>query len=435
MTHYDVVVIGGGASGMMAAIFAARAGKSVLVIEKNTTLGAKLQITGGGRCNITNAEYDIRKLLRHYGHAESFLYAPFSQFGVTDTFSFFELLGIRCKIEEHQRAFPLSEKAADVCRALVQEMKKYPLLSVQLGCRVTRIVEDSGHIMNLETSLGSMQGSHYILATGGMSHPETGSTGDGFQWLSRLGHTVLAPTPTLVPLRVSDAWVRACAGLTLDPMQLTFFLQGKKSFKVRGRLLCTHEGISGPIILNHSARVRELLDQGHVTATLDLFPGKDHGDLDREILELCNQHKNKIMRNILSEIVPQKLLISLEDYDELDILGHISPENLSMKVILETPAHSCTKEMRKALRDLLKAVPMTIHSLLGNDKAITVDGGVPLTEIDTRTMRSLKIKNLSITGDLLDINRPSGGYSLQLCWTTGYVAGIHTSVDSRETSQ
>lgn len=427
MKKYDVVVVGGGASGMMAAGTAAGQGKSVLLLEKNAQVGAKLQITGGGRCNITHAEYDVRKLLRAYGRAEPFLYSPFSQFGVDETFSFFASQGVPCKVEAYQRAFPVSEKATDVCAALLRWIRHLGV-EIKTGVRVHRINHDGQMIHSLETSQGEIFGDHIILATGGTSHPETGSTGDGFVWLRDLGHTVIDPTPTLVPLRVADAWVRACAGLTFDQMTLTFFQNDEKKFRIQGRLLCTHEGISGPVVLNSSARVRELLDAGFVTARLDMFPDHDHGALDHMMQDHILQGQNKLMKNILREVLPLKLLTVFVEQGAsiMASLPQYTASLISLEHILETPGHSCTQEMRKILVSLCKGLPMTILSLLGDNKAITVDGGVPLKEINMKTMRSLKIHNLSITGDLLDITRPSGGFSLQLCWTTGYVAGMHT---------
>lgn len=411
LSTYDVIVIGGGASGMMAAGRAAEAGKHVLLVEKNAKLGAKLAISGGGRCNITNAEDDVRLFLSKYGTADKFLHSAFAQFGMKDTFSFFESRGLPLKVEEHKRAFPATERAIDVVATLERYLAKGKV-EVRSGVTVKRIVATHGHIERVETSAGDFSAASYVLATGGVSHPETGSTGDGFAWLKELGHTVAEPTPTIVPLKVREGWVKELAGVSLPAMKITFFVHGAKKFSRSGPLLFTHFGISGPTILNSAGKVADLLQEGSVTAHLDLFPGVDHGMLDKKVTELFDTNKNKALKNVFKDLVPPGTS------DALLALTEIDPE---------TKVHSVTKEDRKSLVELMKRVPLTITGLMGLDRAVVADGGLPLTEVDTRTMRSRLVDNLFITGDLLHITRPSGGYSLQLCWTTGYVAGSNAS--------
>ncbi|MFA5933960.1 MAG: NAD(P)/FAD-dependent oxidoreductase [Candidatus Paceibacterota bacterium] len=405
---FDVIVIGGGASGMMAAGTAASLGKKVLIIEKNKSLGEKLKITGGGRCNITNAEYDTRKLLKNYGDAEDFLYSAFSQFGIKDTFSFFESRGLPLVIQARNRAFPHTEKAIDVFNVL----KKYvdqPGVQVKYGCAVKKIIHKNGIITGVETNQGNFSAKSFILATGGMSHPETGSTGDGFNLLKNLGHTVKNPIPTIVPLAVEDEWVKMLAGVSLSFMKITLYLDGKKQFSKTGKVLFTHFGLSGPLILNSSSKVAGLLESGHVRAIIDAFPDTDLGALEKLIIKVFDANKNKILKTVLRDIVPRGTTKGIE--------ALLSDINLMTKV------HSVTKEERKKITHLLKALPITISGLMGYDRAVVADGGVSLKEVDTRTMRSKLCENLYITGDLLNINRPSGGFSLQLCWTTGFIAG------------
>ncbi|MFA5996444.1 MAG: NAD(P)/FAD-dependent oxidoreductase [Candidatus Paceibacterota bacterium] len=412
ISTHDVLVIGGGASGMMAAGRAAELGKSVLLIEKNAKLGAKLSITGGGRCNITNAEEDERVLLTRYGAADKFLYSAFSQFGMRDTFSFFESHGLPLVIQAYKRAFPASEHASDVVTTL-EKYLAHRKVEVRTGVTVKKIVVAGGHIVRVETSAGDFSAHSYILATGGVSHPETGSTGDGFAWLKELGHTVAKPTPTIVPLKVREGWVKALAGVSLSAVKITFAVDGVKQFSKTGPLLFTHFGISGPTVLNSAGKVASLLPEGDVTATLDLFPGVDVGALDRKITETFDANKNKLLKNVLKDIVPPGMSEML-----LSFASGIDPE---------TKVHSVTKEDRKSLGKLCKCMPMAITGLMGLDRAVVADGGLPLTEVDMRTMKSKILDNLFITGDLLHISRPSGGYSLQLCWTTGYVAGSHAA--------
>lgn len=410
-THYDVIVIGGGASGMIAAGRAGERGKKVLLLEQNKTLGRKLAITGGGRCNVTNAEMDTGTLLKHYGEAEPFLYSAFSQFGVKDTFSFFESRNLPLIVEARKRAFPETQKAEDVVRTL-KEYVRASGVEVRTNEGVTEIISEHERVTGVRTKNGEYRTDAVILATGGVSHPETGSTGDGFEWLRKLGHTVVESTPTIVPLKVSDAWVGRLAGKKIPDAKIIFFVNDERRFSVRGDVLVTHFGLSGPTILNAAWQVAELLEEGEVSARIDTKPDFDTGILDAEVTRIFDVHKNKAVKNALSDIAPpgstETLLSLLSDIDA------------------EKKVHSVTKEERRRIVDLLKGVPVHIEGLMGFDRAVVADGGVPLIEIDTKTMCSRKIQNLYIVGDLLHINRPSGGYSLQLCWTTGYVAGSFT---------
>ena len=259
--EYDVIVIGGGASGMMAAGRAAELGKSVLLIEKNKHLGEKLKISGGGRCNITNATYDARAFVANYGDASQFLFSPLSQFGVKDTFTFFESKGLPLVVQARNRAFPHTEKALDVCNTLIAYMKAGKV-TVKSGCAVKKIRREGDMITGVETSAGIFTARHYILATGGVSHPETGSTGDGFGWLSGIGHTVKSPTPTIVPLATSEEWSHILSGVSLSFMKITFYIDDKKAFSKTGKVLFTHFGLSGPLILNSASKVGDLLQEG-----------------------------------------------------------------------------------------------------------------------------------------------------------------------------
>jgi predicted Rossmann fold flavoprotein len=408
MNIYDVIVIGGGASGMMAAGRAGELGKSVLLLEKNKNLGEKLKISGGGRCNITNAEEDIRILLKNYGEGEQYLYSPFSEFGIKDTFNFFEKRQLPLVVQARKRAFPHTEKALDVFKVLEKYIKN-GLVTVIPNSPVTKINVENGEITSVMCGRTQYVAGHYILATGGVSHPETGSTGDGFKWLSYIGHTVKDPTPTIVPLAVLDNWVKELAGVTLSFMKITFFVNGKKELMKKGKILFTHFGLSGPLILNLAGKVGDMLHAGVVTASIDAYPDTDLGALDKKVMNIFDKNKNKMLKNIIGEVVPEGMSGTLPI--------------LLPQINFETKVHSISREERKIITNILKALPVTISGLMGYDRAVVADGGIPLSEIDMKTMKSKKVKNLSVTGDLLNINRPSGGYSLQLCWTTGYIAG------------
>jgi predicted Rossmann fold flavoprotein len=405
--HYDVIVVGGGAAGMMAAGRAGERGKRVLLLEKNAKLGAKLAITGGGRCNITNAEEDTRVLLKHYGESDPMLHSPFSKFGVAETFGFFESRGLPLVVEARKRAFPRTQKAADVVRVLRAYLQAAQV-TVKTKCAVTDVRVKDGRIDSV-VSNKEYTADSYIFATGGLSHPETGSTGDGFGWLRSMGHAVHRPTPTVVPLRVGDEWLRAIAGKKLPDSKITFFVEGKKRFTARGDILVTHFGLSGPTMLNAAGQVADLLQEGAVEARIDTMPDRGIGELDKMLTASFDAQKNKALKNALREIAPPGTAETL-----LTTLPQIDPEK---------KVHSITKAERRLVVDLLKGISLQVTGLMGFDRAVVADGGIALAEIDEKTMRSRKVANLFIVGDLLHIRRPSGGYSLQLCWTTGYVAG------------
>lgn len=410
--NYDVIVIGGGASGMTAAIFAAQNKKRVLLIEKNNVLGKKLSISGGGRCNITNNEEDLQKFLKHYNKikgTEQYLYSAFSKFDKNSTFEFFTQNGLPLVVEANKRVFPETHKAQDVSDLLVKMLIKNNV-EIITNKKVSNIEKLNNKISSVTVDGVAIKANSYILATGGLSHPETGSTGDGFNWLANLGHNIKSPTPSIVPLAIKERYIKEMSGTTAENIKITFYVDNVKSFSKKGNVLFTHFGLSGPMILNCASQVKDILIEGIVTAKIDLFPNLDIGGLDQKIISIFDNNKNKLFKNVLTECVQTGIVKSL-----INIFG-INPE---IKV------HSISKTDRRKFVDLLKALPCTITGLMGYDRAVVADGGISLNEIDMRTMRSNIIENLYITGDLLDINRPSGGFSLQLCWTTGYIAGIN----------
>lgn len=411
---YDVVVIGGGASGLMAAAIAGEQGARVLVLEKNPRLGEKLRISGGGRCNILNAEADMRALLANYGDKGKFLYSAFYRFGMQDTLNYFEGRGLQLKIEARNRAFPASEKAADVVQMLEGELGKHRV-EVRTDCEVSsfELSDDGSCIKWVATGESQIVARNFIVATGGLSRPDTGSTGDGFGWLCDMGHDVREPTPNVTPLSVKEPWVAEASGVTLKEAAVSFRSQGLGSFRVKGDILLTHFGLSGPTILNNAYKVSDLLNQGEVAAEIDCYPLLDEPELDAQIIATLEQHRAKRLRNTLKWLVPAGTTALFKELLPKDSLPKINSE--------------LSRAERLILVKLLKCIPLSVEGLMGFEKAVVADGGVNLEDIDTRTMRSKKLSNLYITGDLLDINRPSGGFSLQLCWTTGYIAGLSAS--------
>lgn len=406
--EWDVVVIGGGPAGMMAAGRAAEKGASVLLLEKNEILGKKLLITGGGRCNVTNAEQDVRKLLAKFKGSDKFLFSAFSQFSVKEALEFFHSHGLDTKEEANQRVFPKSEKARDVRDTLAAYLKQQKV-TILAGIPVTGFAKADGKITAVKMGNGKeIQARSYILATGGKSRPDTGSTGDGFVWLEKLGHKVIRPVPSLVPIAVKDAWVKKLQGVSVPDIKISVFQDGERQDAKIGKILFTHFGVSGPTILNMSKEIGELLEWGDAEIQLDMFPKLDPGALDKKIQAAFAGNSNKFFKNSLAGLLPSAVASAVVDLS--GIKG-------------DTFCHSVKKDQRLALVKLLKAMPMQVESLLGANKAIVTSGGVALEEVDFRTMASRLFPNLYLVGDILNIDRPSGGYSLQLCWTTGFVAG------------
>ncbi|MFZ3031630.1 MAG: aminoacetone oxidase family FAD-binding enzyme [Candidatus Moraniibacteriota bacterium] len=406
--NYDVIVIGGGPAGMMAAGRAAECGARVALLEKNTSLGVKLLITGGGRSNVTNAQFDEHIFLHKFGVAGKFLYSPLSQFGVQSALDFFHAHGMPTKIEAEKRVFPVSDSAQSVWDALVGYMRQGNV-AILTGMEVSGLEMNDGVVTGVRMKNGSvLRARSYVLATGGQSRPETGSTGDGFRFLKHVGHTVVESRPSLVPLRVREPWVAKLSGVSFPEAKLTYFQKDRKIESRKGKILFTHVGLSGPLVLNMSRNISEFLEYGHVPVSLDLIPDKNIGEIDHDIQVLFENQKNKQVKNSLDGLLqPVMIPVLLE-------LADINPE---------TPVHSISRDERMKLARLVKDFRLTVTGLLGADKAIVTSGGVPLEEVDCKYMRSRKFHNLYLVGDVLNIDRPSGGYSLQLCWTTGYVAG------------
>ncbi len=396
---------------MMAAGRAAECGARVILLEKNPELGRKLLITGGGRCNILNAEYNTHRLVDKYGKKGKSLFSCFSQFDVTATVAFFASLGIRLKVEAEQRAFPSTEKAADVQRAMIRYMEQHGV-EVRLNADVQGIDADQRHITGIRLADGDVIAKNVIVATGGKSHPETGSTGEGFQWLRDLGHTIIEPDPALVPIVLKEKWISELMGLSLRGVKLIVLQNGKREDARIGKMLFTHTGLSGPLVLNMSKSIGALLKNGPVSLELDLFPSMDLGAVDRMLLEHFEEKKNKMIKNNIGDLVQPRLAQKL-----LSLSG----------INTDTPLYRLTKEDRMAFAKILKAMPMTAKELMGAEKAIVTGGGVSLKEIEFASMQSKLYDNLFLAGDVLDFDRPSGGFSLQICWTTGYVAGTHAA--------
>lgn len=411
----DVVVIGGGPAGMMAAGRAAELGSRVILLEKNPSLGKKLLITGGGRCNVTNAELDTRKLLAKFKESGKFLFSPFSLWSVRETLDFFHTRDMPTKEEAAQRVFPLSNTARSVLDVLLSYLKE---TGVEVVCKavVKKINEKGGRIVSVELRDGStVRAKSFVLATGGTSHPETGSTGDGYAWLRDLGHSVDEASAALVPIALKKP-ARAAAGASIQHAKITLYQNEVKQAQQKGKMLFTHVGLSGPVILNMSRDIGELLKYGEVVLEIDVLPDMGYEKVNVALQSAFKVHANKKIKNSMSELIPPALVSTT-----LEVAG----------IDGETACNSITRDARMRLMRALKHLRFEVDHLLGMDKAVITAGGVALTEVDFKTMRSLKYDNLYLVGDILNINRPSGGYSLQLCWTTGFVAGSAAASLSR----
>ncbi len=383
---FDVIVIGGGPAGMMAAGRAAERGKKVLLLEKNKTLGKKLLTTGGGRCNVTNNTPDPRTLLPRYGGAEQYLYSAFSQWDTKSTIDFFESRGMKTKVENEGRVFPVSNSAQSVLDVLLKYIEK---VTVKTNTAVEGLDENGVKVKGKYILAKS-----YIIATG--------CAGECYPWLKALGHSIKEPIPSLVPLKTTDTWPKALQGLSFPDVKLTLYQSGLKEYVKKGKILFTHFGITGPTVLNMSGDATEYLRYGDVHIGVDFFPDLDHGKMNAKLQALFTENSNKFLANCLTEIVPKKLA------------EYLAP--------VEKRVHSVTREERMELISKLKDSRIKITGNV-EDRAIVSAGGVALTEVDWKTMQSKIVPNIYLTGDVLDINRPSGGYSLQICWTTGFVAG------------
>jgi predicted Rossmann fold flavoprotein len=404
---YDVVVIGGGPAGMMAAGVAAEKSKYVVLIEKNERLGIKLLITGKGRCNITNAEEDLRAWIEKFGKNGKFLYGAFNKFSNTKVLDFFNSRGVKTKIERGGRIFPASDKSSDVLDALTGYLNEGGI-DVKFNSTVDKIVTEDRIVKHVVLSNGEIiKAKKYIISTGGKSYPMTGSSGDGHEWLEKIGHTIVKPSPALVPIILKEKWIKEVEGLSLKNVEISIYRNNKKQDSRFGEALFTANGMSGPIILDMSKKIGELLND-KLELKIDFKPNLNYKELDRRIQSDFQEFNNKDFRNSLDKLLPKKLIPTIIK------LSGIS-EDKKVNLI--------TQDERKKILHLLKDFSLNIKRLDGFNKAIITSGGVATVEIDPQTMQSKIIDNLYICGELLDLDGPTGGYNLQVCWSTGYVAG------------
>lgn len=401
-----VLVVGGGAAGMFAAIFAAYNGNEVHIFEKNEKLGKKLFITGKGRCNITNAS-DMETLFSSVVTNSKFLYSSFYGYTNQDVIDFFERIGVRTKIERGNRVFPLSDHSSDVIAGLTRELQQLGV-EIHLHTAVKSIGgKERFEYIELQNGL-RIEGDACIVATGGFSYQATGSTGDGYQFAKELGHQVTEILPALVPLTIKEWYAKELQGLSLRNVKASIFNGKKKLYEDFGEMLFTHYGVSGPLMLSASSYIGKKLQDNELTLVIDLKPALTTEQLDQRVLRDFEENMNKSFKNAIGKLFPTKLIpIMLE-------LSGIHPDK---KVNL------ISKEERQQFVSLIKNFSMTITGLRDFNEAIITKGGISVKEINPSTMESKLVKGLYFVGEVLDLDALTGGFNLQIAWSTGYAAG------------
>ncbi|MBR5157704.1 MAG: NAD(P)/FAD-dependent oxidoreductase [Clostridia bacterium] len=405
MENFDVLVIGGGAAGLLAAGTAAANGAVTAIIEKNEKLGKKLYITGKGRCNVTNAA-DISEFIANTPTNGRFLYSAFSAFSNTDLISLLERYGVTTKTERGGRVFPESDKSSDIISALSKYAQEANVK--QIRANISEILIENNKVVGAKTDKGEkIFAKKVILATGGASYPQTGSTGDGYKMAETAGHSIVSPKPSLVPLVCREKYVSELMGLSLRNASICVKnANGKEIYNDFGEMLFTHYGVSGPIILSASAHMKDFSKP--YTITIDLKPALNHEVLDKRILRDFSELKNKDFANSLDALLPKKLI---------PVIVRLSGIEPHKKV------HDITKEERTALVNLLKALPLTIIGTRPIAEAIITSGGINIKEINPKTMESKLINGLYFAGEIIDVDAVTGGFNLQIAFSTGYLAG------------
>lgn len=408
-THYDLIVVGGGAAGMMAAVTAARQGAEVCLVERNPKVGRKLYITGKGRCNVTNhcAAEEVLAAVPRNGR---FLYSTMSRTPPAWVEEFFTGLGVPLKVERGNRVFPVSDKSADIIDALFRELRRLRVPILQ--GRVSSLDCREGAVQAVEIgedkSLTGFSCQAVILATGGLSYPATGSTGDGLRIAAGLGHTVVEPRPSLVPLESDDSFCGRMQGLALKNVLLTIRgRKGKIIYREQGELLFTHFGLSGPLVLSASAHMREF-DREQYTCSIDLKPALEEQVLDARLVRELAEGANRNMDHVLGALAPRLLVPVL--LERAGIPG-------------DKKARDVTREERRRLLELFKAFSVSVSGPRPIAEAIVTAGGIKVGEIDPKTMASKKVSGLFFAGEMIDVDAYTGGFNLQIAWATGRAAG------------
>ncbi|HHY41296.1 MAG TPA: NAD(P)/FAD-dependent oxidoreductase [Thermoanaerobacterales bacterium] len=403
-----VAIIGGGAAGLMASYQAASRGAEVYLFERNPNLGRKILISGKGRCNLTNIK-NLKDFIANYPGNGKFLFSSLTAFSNTDLIAFFEGLGVKTKVERGGRVFPQSDKSLDVVNAMQKALKDLDV-NIMFNSRVRRLVIEQDQIKGIlfGNTLKEFYCDKVVIATGGLSYPSTGSTGDGYELALQAGHTIVPLKPSLVPLICQEDWVKDLQGLTLKNVEATVYVKQKKIASEFGEMLFTHYGISGPIILTLSRQVVDYLESNPVVS-INLKPALTEQELEQRLLRDFNLYKNKMFKNSLNDLLPKKMIPVFVNYTGID------PEKKINQI---------TRNERKKILDSLRNFCVTITGCREKE-AIVTRGGVSIKEINPKTMESKKIKGLYFAGEVIDIDGVTGGYNLQAAFSTGFVAGCN----------
>jgi len=409
--QFDVLVIGGGAAGLMAAGRAAHRGARVALVEKNNRYGIKLLMTGNGRCNVTQDKDNAVELSKAYKNGR-FLLNAFKTFGPNKLREFLKKQGVETKVEKNGRVFPTSDQGKDVLDALYQYCRDNMVTFFNTE-EVVDIIAGGNKIEKVVTKKKEISAISYVLATGGKSYPATGSRGQGYAWAEKLGHKIVEPQPALVPIKVQEEWIEDLQGISAHNVGLTVFQNNKKIAHDTGDSMFAHFGLSGPLALNMSREIAKVITDGEVKIVLDLKPELSFEKLDEIVRHDFEKNKTKQLINCLHDIVSPKILELIFKLSGLDLKKH---------------AANISKTDRQKLVKMFKGLELTVEDLFGFEKAMVTSGGVSTREIDSQTMRSKLIENLFFAGEIIDVDGPTGGYNLQICWSTGYVAGENAAL-------
>ena len=400
MLKYDLCIIGGGPAGMMAGVIASKRGKRVVLIEKNNELGNKLLLTGGGRCNLTNKEFNKKKFVSRFGKQGDFLLSSLSFFGPEETMHFFTQNGLDLKFEDI-KVYPKSDNSKDVLNFFKKELKENNV-KILINSEVSDFIFKDKEIEKvLLKNNTEILASNFLIATGGKAYPQTGSTGDGYSFAKKMGHKVTELKPALTSIEIKEKWGTILKGLSLEKIGIK--LNNEK--QIIGDVLFTHFGLSGPVILNLSERIKSK-DEIY----LDLFPQKSTEDLEKDFINLFEKNFKKSIFNVLEGLIPSKLLAVLLNFSGIE---------------KEIICRNISKEGRRKIIMNLKKIKFTVIGLFGFEKAMITKGGISLKEIDSKTMKSKLVSNLYFAGEVIDLNGETGGYNLQMCFTTGAAVGVN----------
>lgn len=405
------IVIGGGAAGMMAAYAAAMCGNEVSLYEKNEKLGKKVYITGKGRCNVTNA-CETQDLFINIVTNPKFMYSPIYTFDNNMVQSFMEEWGCPLKVERGNRVFPQSDKSYDVINALIRAMRENKV-DINLDSHVSDILTENGHVTGVRVNGCDIECDNVILATGGYSYPSTGSTGEGHTMASKLGHHITKCMPALVPFTAAEEWVKELQGLSLRNCGVTIYDGDHKIYEDFGELLFTHFGVSGPTVLSASSYAVDIIRKRPLRLVIDLKPALDEKQLDARILRDFEANINRKFMNSLDKLFPKSLIPVIIERSGIDSQCRVN---------------EITRDKRQGLVKLIKNFDLTLTGLRGFNEAIITHGGVDVKEIDSSTMESKLIKGLYFAGEMIDVDAVTGGFNLQVAWSTGYLAGISQNI-------